>query len=89
MKSIDIRSEAAVNLLAEFLDMDTGQNSQVGGSRKNAEHFAHGEFRSSLLLLFIFDIRTLPHALHIFEQLRNEDKMDDSFASSRHRLRLT
>jgi hypothetical protein len=41
MKSIDIRSEAAVNLLAEFLDMDTGNN---GGGRKNAEHFAHGEF---------------------------------------------
>jgi hypothetical protein len=42
MKSIDIRSEAAVNLLAEFLDMDTGNNG--GGERKNAEHFAHGEF---------------------------------------------
>ena len=51
MKSIDIRSEAAVNLLAEFLDMDavSGVNAQaqVGGDRvlrKNAEHFAHGEF---------------------------------------------
>ena len=41
MKSIDIRSEAAVNLLAEFLDMDMRNN---GGGRKNAEHFAHGEF---------------------------------------------
>ncbi|KAI0338787.1 hypothetical protein BDW22DRAFT_1337477 [Trametopsis cervina] len=34
MKSIDIRSESAVKLLAEFLDMDTGE-------RVNAEHFAH------------------------------------------------
>ena len=44
MKSIDIRSEAAVNLLAEFLDMDAGHNTQGNGGRKNAEHFAHGEF---------------------------------------------
>lgn len=35
MKSLDIRSEGAVKLLAEFLDMDTGL-------RTNAEHFAHG-----------------------------------------------
>jgi hypothetical protein len=35
MKSIDIRAEAAVRLLAEFLDMDDG-------GRRNAEHFAHG-----------------------------------------------
>lgn len=37
MKSLDIRSEAAVRLLAEFLDMDSGEE------RVNAEHFAHGE----------------------------------------------
>ncbi len=36
MKSIDIRSESAVKLLAEFLDIDTG-------GRAMAEHFAHGE----------------------------------------------
>ncbi|OCH91977.1 hypothetical protein OBBRIDRAFT_791730 [Obba rivulosa] len=35
MKSLDIRSEPAVRLLAEFLDMDSE------GSRVNAEHFAH------------------------------------------------
>ncbi|KAL6306586.1 hypothetical protein BKA93DRAFT_147345 [Sparassis latifolia] len=35
MKSLDIRSEPAIRLLAEFLDMD------AGGSRVNAEHFAH------------------------------------------------
>ncbi|KAF9810710.1 hypothetical protein IEO21_06844 [Rhodonia placenta] len=35
MKSLDIRSEPAVRLLAEFLDMDSG------GTRVNAEHFAH------------------------------------------------
>ncbi|KAI0247257.1 hypothetical protein BJV78DRAFT_1397670 [Lactifluus subvellereus] len=39
MKSIDIRSESAVKLLAEFLDMDTPY---VPGERHvNAEHFAH------------------------------------------------
>ena len=60
MKSIDIRSEAAVNLLAEFLDMDavSGVNAQaqVGGDRelrKNAEHFAHGEF---YFFVFFFTI---------------------------------
>ena len=37
MKSLDIRSEPAVRLLAEFLDMDSG------GNRVNAEHFAHGK----------------------------------------------
>lgn len=43
MKSIDIRSESAVKLMAEFLDMDSG------GDRKNAEHFAHGKFKFILL----------------------------------------
>ncbi|KAH9974896.1 hypothetical protein BGW80DRAFT_1108643, partial [Lactifluus volemus] len=39
MKSIDIRSENAVKLLAEFLDMDVPY---VPGERHvNAEHFAH------------------------------------------------
>ncbi|KAF8920342.1 hypothetical protein CPB85DRAFT_1248510 [Mucidula mucida] len=33
MKSIDIRSESAVKLIAEFLDLD--------GGKENAEHFAH------------------------------------------------
>jgi hypothetical protein len=40
VKSIDIRSENAIKLLAEFLDMDT---QYVAGERHvNAEHFAHG-----------------------------------------------
>ncbi|KAI0690369.1 hypothetical protein BC835DRAFT_1281137, partial [Cytidiella melzeri] len=34
MKSIEIRSESAIKLLAEFLDMDTNE-------RTNAEHFSH------------------------------------------------
>ncbi|KAI6043584.1 hypothetical protein EDC04DRAFT_2650628 [Pisolithus marmoratus] len=39
MKSIDIRSESAIKLLAEFLDMD---KPYVEGARHtNAEHFAH------------------------------------------------
>jgi len=46
MKSIDIRSESAIKLLAEFLDMD---KSYVPGERYvNAEHFAHGTFLSLL-----------------------------------------
>jgi len=39
MKSIDIRSESAVKLISEFLDMDEPRS-----SRRNAEHFAHGAF---------------------------------------------
>ena len=38
MKSLDIRSEPAVRLLSEFLDMDA----DPGHERANAEHFAHG-----------------------------------------------
>jgi hypothetical protein len=41
MKSIDIRSESAVKLLAEFLDMDAPY--VEGGRHVNAEHFAHGK----------------------------------------------
>ncbi|KAL4249007.1 hypothetical protein ABKN59_006410 [Abortiporus biennis] len=45
MKSLDIRSEPAIKLLAEFLDMDSDHDLQVvghnGGPRSNAEHFAH------------------------------------------------
>ncbi|GJJ14421.1 hypothetical protein Clacol_008685 [Clathrus columnatus] len=46
MKSIDIRSESAVKLLAEFLDMDisyhVGETDQPSRERfPNAEHFAH------------------------------------------------
>ncbi|KAH9940037.1 uncharacterized protein BXZ73DRAFT_43293 [Epithele typhae] len=37
MKSLDIRSEPAVRLLSEFLDMDA----DPGHERANAEHFAH------------------------------------------------
>ncbi|EJF61900.1 hypothetical protein DICSQDRAFT_154801, partial [Dichomitus squalens LYAD-421 SS1] len=37
MKSLDIRSEPAVRLLSEFLDMDA----EHGRERANAEHFAH------------------------------------------------
>ncbi|KAG1719560.1 uncharacterized protein EDB91DRAFT_1257568 [Suillus paluster] len=39
MKSIDIRAESSIKLLAEFLDLDT---SYIEGQRHpNAEHFAH------------------------------------------------
>ncbi|KAG9312402.1 hypothetical protein JVU11DRAFT_6783 [Chiua virens] len=39
MKSIDIRSESAVKLLSEFLDLDTPYT--PGTRQLNAEHFAH------------------------------------------------
>ncbi|KAK0196328.1 hypothetical protein F5146DRAFT_1101368 [Armillaria mellea] len=51
MKSIDIRSESAVKLLAEFLDIDTG-------ARAMAEHFAHEVYsyvRSPFKDLFVYD----------------------------------
>jgi hypothetical protein len=41
MKAIDIRSESAVKLLSEFLDLDAPYIE--GGRHVNAEHFAHGE----------------------------------------------
>lgn len=48
MKSLDLRSEPAIKLLAEFLDMDTpylvGSPDEPSCPRfHNAEHFAHGE----------------------------------------------
>ena len=53
MKSIDIRSESAIKLLAEFLDMDVPY--VEGGRHVNAEHFAHGMlslmFEASFTLL--------------------------------------
>ena len=49
MKSVDIRSESAVKLIAEFLDMD---RSGGVGDRKNAEHFAHGKSYPFLPLLY-------------------------------------
>ncbi|KAH0835477.1 hypothetical protein J3R83DRAFT_9142 [Lanmaoa asiatica] len=39
MKSIDVRSESAVKLLSEFLDLDTPYT--AGERHVNAEHFAH------------------------------------------------
>ncbi|KAF9052419.1 hypothetical protein BDZ89DRAFT_427250 [Hymenopellis radicata] len=50
MKSIDIRSESAVKLIAEFLDLD--------GGKENAEHFAHEIYtyvRSPYQDLFVYD----------------------------------
>ena len=41
MKSIDIRSESAVKLISEFLDIDAPYT--PGGRHVNAEHFAHGQ----------------------------------------------
>ncbi|KAK0199285.1 hypothetical protein DFS33DRAFT_1369250 [Desarmillaria ectypa] len=51
MKSIDIRSESAIKLISEFLDMDTG-------SRDMAEHFSHEVYsyvRSPFKDLFVYD----------------------------------
>ena len=41
MKAINIRSESAVKLVSEFLDMDVPYT--PGGRHVNAEHFAHGQ----------------------------------------------
>lgn len=50
MKALDIRSEGAVKLLAEFLDLDEDGSTYVSGNRhRNAEHFAHG--KSNMVLL--------------------------------------
>ncbi|TRM66794.1 hypothetical protein BD626DRAFT_164272 [Schizophyllum amplum] len=56
MKSIDIRSESAVKLLAEFLDMDSPY--LEGNRHPNAEHFAHEVYsfvRSPYKDLFVYD----------------------------------
>ncbi|KAK2462172.1 hypothetical protein APHAL10511_005804 [Amanita phalloides] len=56
MKAIDIRSESAVKLLAEFLDM---HSPYIEGCRHvNAEHFAHEVYcfvRSPYRDLFVYD----------------------------------
>lgn len=44
MRSIDIRAESAVKLIAEFLDMDKSYS--PGGRYENAEHFVHGKHSS-------------------------------------------
>ncbi|KAG6828042.1 hypothetical protein H0H92_009542 [Tricholoma furcatifolium] len=66
MKSIDIRSESAVKLLAEFLDMDTPY---VPGMRStNAEHFAHEVYsfvRSPYRDLFVYDSVVQASFLHV------------------------
>ncbi|TFK22516.1 hypothetical protein FA15DRAFT_671405 [Coprinopsis marcescibilis] len=56
MKAIDIRSESAVKLLSEFLDLDAPY--VPGGSHVNAEHFAHEVYcyvRSPYKDLFMYD----------------------------------
>ena len=57
MKSLDIRSEPAIRLLAEFLDMDDG------GERVNAEHFAHGECGyidcAIFAIILVYSVRVL------------------------------
>ena len=54
MKSIDIRSESAVKLLSEFLDMDAPYT--PGERHVNAEHFAHGQ-----CFFFFLALRIVPH----------------------------
>ncbi|KAJ7226741.1 hypothetical protein GGX14DRAFT_417237, partial [Mycena pura] len=56
MKAIDIRSESAVKLLAEFLDLDAPY--VEGWRHVNAEHFAHEVYsyvRSPYKDLFVYD----------------------------------
>lgn len=51
MKAIDIRSESAVKLLSEFLDLDAPYIE--GGRHINAEHFAHGKHEYLLFRIFL------------------------------------
>ncbi|KDR66930.1 hypothetical protein GALMADRAFT_232322 [Galerina marginata CBS 339.88] len=56
MKAIDIRSESAVKLISEFLDMD--EPYAAGRRHVNAEHFAHEVYcyvRSPYRDLFVYD----------------------------------
>ena len=46
LKAIDLRSESAIKLLAEFLDIDLVY--QTGERFPNAEHFAHGTYLTQL-----------------------------------------
>ena len=69
MKSIDIRSENAVKLLAEFLDMDVPY---VPGERHvNAEHFAHGQFHFLYLPWPFVSVSSLCTFLEIYCYLRS------------------
>ncbi|KIY49643.1 hypothetical protein FISHEDRAFT_72283 [Fistulina hepatica ATCC 64428] len=55
MKAIDVRSESAVKLLSEFLDMDIPTSSSHG---RAAEHFSHELYcyvRSPYKNLFVYD----------------------------------
>ncbi|EJD42661.1 hypothetical protein AURDEDRAFT_168186 [Auricularia subglabra TFB-10046 SS5] len=64
MKSLDLRSETAVKLLSEFLDMG---NPYVEGNRyPNAEHFAHEVYsyvRSPFRELTVYDRHVQPPAV--------------------------
>lgn len=60
MKSLDIRSEPAVKLLAEFLDMDSD------GMRTNAEQFAHGKYNPATPI-----IKILTKSLELYSYLRS------------------
>ena len=59
MKAIDIRSESAIKLLAEFLDMDLPYPYEAGRRFPNAEHFAHGKL-ISLFSTTLITQRALP-----------------------------
>ncbi|KAF9448688.1 hypothetical protein P691DRAFT_759702 [Macrolepiota fuliginosa MF-IS2] len=69
MKSIDIRSESAVKLLAEFLDMEVPNEPR--NRRVNAEHLAHGEglllcsvaISRSLRLIVSMNVHQISHHL--------------------------
>ncbi|KAF8884665.1 hypothetical protein BD779DRAFT_1612096 [Infundibulicybe gibba] len=68
MKAIDIRSESAIKLLAEFLDMDSPY--LEGGRHVNAEHFAHEVYsyvRSPYKDLFVYDTVVQACVLIIFQ----------------------
>jgi hypothetical protein len=63
MKSIDIRSEPAVRLLADFLD----ERGSTGRDRRGAEQFSHGTSSSNAL----FGVKLIRDAAEVYSFLRS------------------
>lgn len=63
MKSLDMRSEPAVKLLSEFLDLDAEYDENH--PRSNAEHFAHGKLQCSIRIHAMSSDRMLFRAIQL------------------------
>ncbi|CED82527.1 FOG: Predicted E3 ubiquitin ligase [Phaffia rhodozyma] len=84
MKSIDLRSDAAVRLLAEFLDVGEGEQ------RRNAEHFAHEVYsfiRSPFRELHLYDRAAQYDPVPSRRRLEQDDNDDGTSRSISRSLR--